>query len=367
MNCRSVCRIFISREATGISMTVKKNDNKQRRSTTGSKKRTSKDCLKKPASAPLVIESPSEILNECIREFVEGSDDDSTADDFILSRMSKYPPLEPKEELRLFHLIKKKNCKKSREIMLMHNMRWVAKIAKNYRNKGLDYADLFQEGVLGLDHAIDKFDYRKGFKFSTYATWWIKESITRAIKMTSLPIRLPVKVFDTSAKVKQLHQQCCIEEHRTPTSLEIAEKLGITQEEAQKHKGYLYEYDSLHRKIYNDDALGDIIKDERQESMDELAMQGEDYRYLYDCLQHMPAKMAAFLRRFYGLRTGRPRTKVEMAMLYDISEQQVMARCKRALRRLKSLIDPARINLEGGLKKNMEVEESSPSLTLVAM
>jgi RNA polymerase sigma factor (sigma-70 family) len=290
-----------------------------------------------------------------------------SADDFILSQMKRYPPLSPRAEIKLFKRIKWRHRKSdglaqeavarrklrrtlARRKMLLHNQQYVLKIAASYRKRdmSLDLCDLFQEGMLGLDHAIDKFDLSRGYKFSTYATWWIRESVTRAIKSKALTIRLPARVYDISAKIRWECSRIQKEEKRKATSSELAEKFGMDQKEVEMYKGYRFEFDSLNRKVYGDNGekvtLGEILEDDRKPTPEHDSMEQEDKDYVRHCVNKLPRKMAIFITKLYGLKTGCPRSRSEIAMEYLISEHEAHATEKRVLKKLREIVDRSRLN-----------------------
>ncbi|HBH17617.1 MAG TPA: hypothetical protein DDX14_01475, partial [Cyanobacteria bacterium UBA9579] len=158
-------------------------------------------------------------------EKVSGSSDDSVK--IYLQQIGRIPLLIPDEEIELAKSIKETNCSIAKEKLVNANLRLVVSIAKKYIGRGLSFLDLIQEGNMGLMRAAEKFDYAKGYKFSTYATWWIQQAITRGIADKSRTIRLPVHMIETIGRIKKATRDLTNELNRKPTKEEIAERLDI--------------------------------------------------------------------------------------------------------------------------------------------
>lgn len=180
-----------------------------------------------------------------------------------LNEISKIPLISPEEEVRLAKLIEKGDAR-AREKMIQANLRLVVKIAHDYANFGLPLLDLISEGNIGLMKGVDRFDWRRGNKFSTYAAWWIKQSIKRALANQSKTIRLPVHLVDKLAKMRRLAMQLTEELGREPTDEELAEELGVPIRKIAQLKRVSMRPSSLNSLVGDEDSteLGELVADE---------------------------------------------------------------------------------------------------------
>jgi RNA polymerase primary sigma factor len=203
--------------------------------------------------------------------YVEEVSDDSVK--MYLREIGKIPLLKPDEELALAYKILEGD-KRSKDKMVEANMRLVVSIAKRYSGRGLDFLDLIQEGNTGLLRAVEKFDPDKGFKFSTYATWWIRQAITRAIADQARVIRLPVHVNETINKIMRAHRKLSQELNREPTIDEMAKEVEMNPEKVEYMLKVKQDTGSLDASVNNDDddsVVGDFVVDEDTDSPDEAA------------------------------------------------------------------------------------------------
>ncbi len=277
------------------------------------------------------------------------------ADDSVkiyLQQIGKIPLLTAEQELEVAKKIKENNDESAKETLVNANLRLVVSIAKKYIGRGLSFLDLIQEGNMGLMKAAEKFDYAKGYKFSTYATWWIQQSITRAIADKSRIIRLPVHMIETLSKIKKVTVDLTTESGKVPSKEEIAYRVGIPVSKLTSLIKAAQSTISIETPATAKDEsskLGDFIVDESTISPDSRVSQENLFEDIQKMLNQLSPKERDVLIMRYGLNDdGNRKTLEEIGSRYGVSRERIRQIENRAISKLKKLCKNH--NLTKGLK-----------------
>ena len=254
-----------------------------------------------------------------------------------LKEIGRVPLLNPEDEPEIARRIKAGD-EEAKNVLISSNLRLVVSIAKKYVGRGLLFLDLIQEGNMGLVKAVEKFDYTKGFKFSTYATWWIRQAITRAIADQARTIRIPVHMVETINKLTRIQRQLVQDLGREPSAEEIAEKMGnISPEKVREIQKIALEPVSLETPIGEEDDshLGDFIEDKEATSPDEYANNQLLKDEINNVLKGLTEREEKVLRLRFGLLDGRTRTLEEVGREFNVTRERIRQIEAKALRKLK--------------------------------
>ena len=262
----------------------------------------------------------------------------------FLKDIGKVRLLTAQEEVDLAKRIERGDLD-AKQKMVESNLRLVVSIAKNYRNQGLPFLDLIQEGTLGLVRAAEKFDYRKGFKFSTYATWWIRQAIARALADKARTIRIPVHVVEKLNKIGRAERKLVTELGREPTPEEIAEVTGIEPDEVDSIKRSAQAPVSLEKPVGDEEEseFGQFIADERAESPYERAAEILTKEALREALENLSYRERRVLELRYGLGGEHPRTLDEVGRTFNVTRERIRQIENQSLKKLQSLAEAQKL------------------------
>ena len=273
-------------------------------------------------NAPLPTDSKSAVIDDPVKVY--------------LKDIGRVPLLSPEEEIELAIRIAD-NDQEAKDRLTKANLRLVVSIAKRYVGRGMMFLDLIQEGNLGLIKAVDKFDYTKGFKFSTYATWWIRQAITRAIADQGRTIRIPVHMVETINKVKKTSNMLLHRDGKDPTPEDIAEELSMPVEKVRDILRISQEPVSLETPIgeEEDSHLGDFIPDEDALSPADAAAMTFLKTKVDEVLSTLTPREAEVLRLRFGLKDGTPQTLEEVGKEFNVTRERIRQIEAKALRKLR--------------------------------
>jgi RNA polymerase primary sigma factor len=264
----------------------------------------------------------------------------------FLNDIGKVQLLTAPQEVALAKRIERGDHRAKQEL-IEANLRLVVSIAKKYRSRGLPFLDLIQEGTIGLARAAEKFDHRKGFKFSTYATWWIRQAVSRALADKARTIRIPIHIVETLNKIAQVERKLRAELGRTPSSAEIGEELELPTEEIERIRRSGQTPLSLEKPIGDDEGaeLGHFLTDENQELPEEAAEMTRRKETLQQILGTLSSREQTVLARRYGLDGQAPCTLDELGRIFNLTRERIRQIENRSLKKLQALARAEKLEL----------------------
>ena len=310
---------------------------------------------RKPAKEELALEQPVK-PEEALETIAVGGDapeesaashmrersayDGDTAIKLYLREIGQVKLLTPQEEITLAARIKKGD-RKARELMIKANLRLVVKIARDYEGIGLPLLDLISEGNIGLMKAVERFDPAKGGKLSTYGSWWIKQSIKRALANQSKTIRLPVHLVDKISKMRRTSMRLQEDLGREPTDEELGEELGITSSRVAQMRTAAIRPASLDAPIGDDDSnnFAEVVQDEAADTPYEQLEEKTVTRMLQELVKTLDSREATILRSRFGLDGGTQKTLEEVGQKFGVTRERVRQIQNIALKKLRKMIE----------------------------
>jgi RNA polymerase primary sigma factor len=271
----------------------------------------------------------------------------------FLKGIGKVRLLTAQEEVDLSKRIERGSIE-AKQRMVESNLRLVVSIAKHYRNQGLPFLDLIQEGTLGLVRATEKFDYRRGFKFSTYATWWIRQAIARSLADKARTIRIPVHVVEKLNRIGRAERKLVTGLGREPTAEEIAEVTGIDAEEVDSIRRSAQAPISLEKPVGDEEQteFGQLIADERAESPYQRAVEVLTNEALREALENLSYRERRVIELRYGLGDQQPRTLDEVGRTFNVTRERIRQIEHKSLKKLQQLQETQRLHDDVDISAN---------------
>jgi RNA polymerase primary sigma factor len=276
---------------------------------------------------------------------------DKTPMRIYLTQIEKIPLLSPEEEVKFAKKIQAENldeARHAREHMIRSNLRLVISIAKRYSNLGLPFSDLVEEGNIGLMRAVDKFNYRKGYRFSTYASWWIKQAIMRALSNQGKTIRVPVYMFDTLSKWRKVRDALAQKLSRPPTSKEVAGVMGIPVEKVEELERITSQPGSLNAPVSLDGSaeMMDLIEDDQAASPIQIVEDLFEGQRIEQLLNYVDERERQVLTLRFGLKGNEPHTLEEAAKKFNVTRERVRQIEMAAIKKIRLMLKTKEEKLE---------------------
>jgi RNA polymerase primary sigma factor len=290
------------------------------------------------------VVAAAEDEEDSVAEEVEAQEVSTDALQLFLKDVGKVDLLTAAQEVELAKRIERGDHRAKQE-MVEANLRLVVSIAKRYRNQGLPFLDLIQEGTIGLVRAAEKFDYRKGFKFSTYATWWIRQAVARALADKARTIRMPVHVVEKLNKIVRSERKLRAELGREPNAVEIARDLELTPDEVDQIRRTAQSPVSLEKPVGDEEEseFGHFITDESVPLPDEAAEVTLRKETLEKILSQLSPRERRVLELRYGLNGEHPRTLDEVGRAFNVTRERIRQIENQSLKKLRALADSQKL------------------------
>jgi RNA polymerase primary sigma factor len=287
---------------------------------------------------------PADEDDDAVAEEVEAQEVSTDALQLFLKDVGRVDLLTAAQEVELAKRIERGDHRAKQE-MVEANLRLVVSIAKRYRNQGLPFLDLIQEGTIGLVRAAEKFDYRKGFKFSTYATWWIRQAVARALADKARTIRMPVHVVEKLNKIVRSERKLRAELGREPLSVEIARDLDLTPDEVDQIRRTAQSPVSLEKPVGDEEEseFGHFITDESVPLPEEAAEVTMRKETLEKILGQLSPRERRVLELRYGLNGEHPRTLDEVGRAFNVTRERIRQIENQSLKKLRALADSQKL------------------------
>ena len=294
--------------------------------------------------APPVLEVADEHDDADVEETLPALEVSTDSLQLFLKDIGKVDLLTAAQEVELAKRIERGDLKAKTQ-MVEANLRLVVSIAKRYRNQGLPFLDLIQEGTIGLVRAAEKFDYRRGFKFSTYATWWIRQAVARALADKARTIRMPVHVVEKLNKILRTERKLRAEKGREPTSEEIAKELELTVEEVDQVRRTAQAPVSLEKPVGDDEEsqFGHFLEDDSEPLPDEAADVIFRNEALARALGALSERERGVLELRYGLNGEAPLTLDEVGRVFDVTRERIRQIENHSLKKLRMLAESQKL------------------------